>query len=197
MAGKTLFLKFNTGPSGHGMPPAAGEALALKLAGAAEVKVFAVEGEGGLTPGGAHETKNSAWGLGLSNLVFLVDWNDFGIDLRRASSVVFGGPDEWFGAYGWRVLGTESGMDWGPVTRTLLEVAHGPNPEGAPSAAWFRTRKGRGYGKYDAPSHGTPHGLNRTGSATCSAVGPDGRNQPALASYGGAAIKNVKLRGVR
>jgi transketolase len=160
MAGKTLFLKFNTGPSGHGMPPAAGEALALKLAGAAEVKVFALEGEGGLTPGGAHETKNSAWGLGLSNLVFLVDWNDFGIDLRRASSVVFGGPDEWFRPYGWRVLGTESGMDWGPVTRTLLEVAHGPNPEGAPSVAWFRTRKGRGYGKYDAPSHGTPHGLN-------------------------------------
>src|ERR1700682_4456241 len=34
MAGKTLFLKFNTGPSGHGMPPSAGEALALKLAGA-------------------------------------------------------------------------------------------------------------------------------------------------------------------
>jgi hypothetical protein len=27
MQGKTLFLKFNTGPSGHGMPPAAGEAL--------------------------------------------------------------------------------------------------------------------------------------------------------------------------
>jgi transketolase len=160
MAGKTLFLKFNTGPSGHGMPPAAGEALALKLAGAAEVKVFALEGEGGLTPGGAHETKNSAWGLGLSNLVFLVDWNDFGIDLRKASSVVFGGPHEWFRPYGWRVLGTELGMDWGPVTRTVLEVAHGPNPQGAPSAAWFRTRKGRGYGKYDAASHGTPHALN-------------------------------------
>ena len=31
MEGKTLFLKFNTGPSGHGMPPAAGEAVALKL----------------------------------------------------------------------------------------------------------------------------------------------------------------------
>ena len=160
MAGKTLFFKFNTGPSGHGMPPAAGEALALKLAGAGEVKVFAVEGEGGLTPGGAHETKNSAWGLGLSNLIFLVDWNDFGIDLRRASSVVFGGPDEWFRPYGWRVLGTELGMDWGPVTRTLLDVAHGPNPEAVPSVAWFRTRKGRGYGKYDAPSHGTPHALN-------------------------------------
>ncbi len=33
MAGKTLFLKFNTGPSGHGGPAAAGEALALKRGG--------------------------------------------------------------------------------------------------------------------------------------------------------------------
>ena len=36
----------------------------------------------GSPPGAAHETKNIAWGLGLSNLVFLVDWNDFGIDPR-------------------------------------------------------------------------------------------------------------------
>jgi transketolase len=157
MAGKTLFLKANTGPSGHGMPFAAGEALALKLAGAGEVKVFAVEGEGGLTPGAAHETKNSAWGLGLDNLVFLVDWNDFGIDERAASAVVHGTPVDWFEPYGWRVTGTDSGMTWGPVTRAILDVARGPNPQAVPSVAWFRTRKGRGYGKYDAASHGTPH----------------------------------------
>src|ERR1043166_1321273 len=47
MEGRTLFFKFNTGPSGHGSPAAAGEALALKLAGAADVRVFAMEGEGG------------------------------------------------------------------------------------------------------------------------------------------------------
>ena len=64
MEGKTLVLKWNTGPSGHGMPPAAGEAMALKHAGCAEVKVFVLEGEGGLTPGASHETRNSAWGLG-------------------------------------------------------------------------------------------------------------------------------------
>jgi transketolase len=157
MAGKTLFLKANTGPSGHGMPFAAGEALALKLAGAGDVRVFTVEGEGGLTPGAAHETKNSAWGLGLSNLVFLVDWNDFGIDERPASSVVHGTPVDWFEPYGWRVTGTEQGMEWGPVTRAVLDAARGPNPAGSPSIAWFRTRKGRGYGKYDAASHGTPH----------------------------------------
>src|SRR5829696_8549176 len=117
MEGKTLFLKFNTGPSGHGMPPSAGEAVALKLAGAEEVKVFVVEGEGGLTPGASHETRNSAWGLGLNNLVFLLDWNDYGIDDPAISSVVPGTPESWFGTYSWRVTGTPEGSEWGPVTR--------------------------------------------------------------------------------
>jgi transketolase len=160
MSGRTLFLKANTGPSGHGMPFAAGEALALKLAGADQVKVFVVEGEGGLTPGAAHETKNSAWGLGLSNLVFLVDWNDFGIDERPASAVVHGTPEDWFAPYGWRVNGTAEGMAWGPVTRAVLDASRGDNPAQAPSMAWFRTRKGRGYGKLDAASHGVPHKLD-------------------------------------
>jgi len=160
MAGKTLFLKFNTGPSGHGQPPSAGEALALKMAGAEEVKVFAMEGEGGLTPGASHETKNSAWALGLSNLVFLVDWNDFGIDDTPISAVVHGGPTDWFGPYGWRVLPAERGMEWGPVARAVLEAARGDNPGNVPSVVWARTRKGRGYGKFDNKSHGTPHKMN-------------------------------------
>jgi transketolase len=160
MEGKTLFLKFNTGPSGHGMPPAAGEALALKHAGADEVKVFVVEGEGGLTPGAAHETRHTAWGLGLNNLVFLVDWNDFGIDERPLSAVVYGTPVDWFESYGWKVNGTEQGSEWGPVTREVLEVARGENNAMVPRAAWFKTRKGRGYGKYDFKSHGTPWPMN-------------------------------------
>jgi transketolase len=160
MEGKTLFLKFNTGPSGHGMPPSAGEAVALKLAGAEEVKVFVVEGEGGLTPGASHETRNSAWGLGLNNLVFLLDWNDYGIDDPAISSVVPGTPESWFKAYSWRVTGTTEGSEWGPVTRAVLEAARGENPDRVPSVAWFKTRKGRGYGKYDNKSHGTPHAMN-------------------------------------
>jgi len=159
MEGRTLFLKFNTGPSGHGMPPAAGEALSLKMSGAGEVKVFVFEGEGGLTPGSAHETRTIAWGLGLDNLVFLVDWNDFGIDPRPASSVVYGTPEDWFAAYGWRVLGTQEGMSWGPVTRTVLDSAMA-HAQGTPTVAWFRTVKGRGYGKVDAASHGTPWPMN-------------------------------------
>jgi transketolase len=160
MEGKTLFLKFNTGPSGHGMPPAAGEAAALKLAGAGEVKVFAVEGEGGLTPGASHETRNTAWGLGLDNLVFLIDWNDYGIDDTAIHEVVHGAPADWFTPYGWRITGTEQGSEWGPVTQAVLEAARGENPERVPSMAWFKTRKGRGYGKYDNKSHGSPHAMN-------------------------------------
>ena len=119
-----------------------------------------VEGEGGLTPGSAHETKNTAWGLGLDNLVFLVDWNDFGIDPRPASSVVPGTPVDWFEPYGWRVNGTEHGMEWGPVTEAVLEAACGANPGHVPSMAWFVTRKGRGYGKVDAASHGSAWPMN-------------------------------------
>ncbi len=160
MEGRTLFLKWNTGPSGHGMPPAAGEALALKLAGADDVRVFVVEGEGGLTPGASHETRNSAWGLGLSNLVFLVDWNDFGIDDNAVSSVVPGDPETWFSAYQWRVVGTEQGSAWAPVTRAVLDAARGENPGGVPSVGWFKTRKGRGYLKYDNKSHGSAHPMH-------------------------------------
>jgi transketolase len=160
MEGKTLFLKFNTGPSGHGSPAAAGEAVALKRAGADGVKVFAIEGETGLTPGVVHETMNSAWGLGLDNLYFLVDWNDFGIDPHRLSSIVYGSPTEWFGAHGWRVFGTENGMEWGSVTQALLSAVFGENDRHVPSAMWFKTRKGRGYHKFDNVSHGAPHKIN-------------------------------------
>lgn len=160
MEGKTLFVKFNTGPSGHGSPPAAGEAMALKRAGASEVRVFAVEGEGGLTTGAAHETKNSAWGLGLDNLVYLIDWNDFGIDARAASSVVHGTPREWFEPYGWRVVGTDHGSEWAGVNETLTELIHGQNPPHTPRIGYFKTRKGRGYLKYDYASHGAPHKAN-------------------------------------
>ncbi len=112
MEGKTLFFKFNTGPSGHGAPAALGAAMALKHAGAGDVKVFAMEGEGGHTAGAHHEVKNSAWGLGCDNLVYLFDWNDHGIDPRAHSEVVHGTPDDWFKPYGWRVAGAEKGEDY-------------------------------------------------------------------------------------
>jgi len=160
MEGKTLFFKFNTGPSGHGAPAALGEAMALKHAGAGEVKVFAVEGEGGHSAGCHHEVKNSAWGLGLDNLVYLFDWNDHGIDAFPNSSVVHGHPRDWFEPYGWRVAGTDDGEDYASIARALLEIVHTEDTGGRPGMVWVKTRKGRGYYKFDAASHGAAHARN-------------------------------------
>src|SRR5262245_28042822 len=41
----------------------------------------------------------------------------------------------------------------------MREAVHVENPV-LPTAVWVRTRKGRGYGKYDYKSHGSPHGMN-------------------------------------
>ncbi len=160
MEGKTLFLKFNTGPSGHGSPAAAGLAVALKRAGAEGVKVFVIEGEGGLTPGATHETANSAWGLALDNLYYVVDWNDFGIDAHPVSDVVSGTPEQWFGSHGWRVFAAETEENWSSLSAAMLEMVYGGNPQRAPSVTWFKSRKGRGYLKYDNASHGSPHAMN-------------------------------------
>ncbi len=158
-SGKTLFLKFNTGPAGHGLPASVGEALALKRAGLQDVRVWLIEGEGALSAGASHESKNSAWGLGLDNLYWLVDWNDFGIDDHRVSRVIHGTPDDWFKPYGWNVAGCEDGHNWEKISKTFetLEKQHQQN---VPNVMWFKTRKGYGYGVYDNKSHGSPHKAN-------------------------------------
>ncbi len=160
MEGKTLFFKFNTGPSGHGAPAALGEAMALKHAGAGDVKVFAIEGEGGHSAGAHHEVKNSAWGLGLDNLIYLFDWNDHGIDHFANSEVVHGTPVDWFEPYGWRVAGTTDGDDYAAVTKALLSIVCDENTGGRPGCVWVKTRKGRGYHKFDYHSHGAAHKRN-------------------------------------
>ncbi len=160
MEGKTLFLKFNTGPSGHGSTAAVGEALALKRAGAQGVRVFALEGEGGLTPGANHEAMNTAWGLALDNLHFIIDWNDYGIDNHAISTVVYGEPDDWFSAHGWRVYGTDFGEDWSAVAEAFQRMCTDVSPTQSPAVLWTRTIKGRGYLKYDFASHGSPHARN-------------------------------------
>ena len=159
MEGKTLFFKYNTGPSGHGSAPAVGQALAMKYAGAEDVKVFAFEGEGGLTTGISHEARISAYGMGVGNLVYVVDWNNFGIDARPFSDIKAGTPIDWFEPYGWQVAGTENGEDWESILNAYGKLFDKGN-DNQPKALWVKTRKGRGYLKYDEASHGSPHKRN-------------------------------------
>lgn len=160
MEGKTLFFKFNTGPSGHGSPAAAGAALAHKLAGSEEVKVFAFEGEGGLSTGVTHETLNSAWGLGLGNLVYYIDWNDYGIDSRPFSSIVNSTPEELFKTSGWHVEGTDDCEDWSSFTEAYYDLIVENSDSAIPKMVFAKSRKGRGYHKFDEKSHGAPHKRN-------------------------------------
>jgi len=160
MAGNNLFVKFNTGPSGHGGPVMCGEAIALKRAGAEGVKVFGIEGEGGLTAGCWHEMKNTGYGLGLDNMFLLVDWNDYGIDDQTISSVVHGSPEDWFAPYGWHTHHAADGSAWEDVNAAMNAMLWGDHPAGRPGMMWGRTRKGRGYHKFDNKSHGSPHALN-------------------------------------
>ena len=139
MEGKTLFFKFNTGPSGHGSPAAAGAALAHKLAGSEEVKVFAFEGEGGLSTGVTHETLNSAWGLGLGNLVYYVDWNDYGIDSRPFSSIVKSTPEELFKTSGWHVEGTDNCEDWSSFTESYYDLIVGNSDSAIPKMIFAKS----------------------------------------------------------
>ena len=160
MEGKTLFFKFNTGPSGHGSPPAAGEALAHKLAGTDQVKVFAFEGEGGLSTGATHETLNSAWGLGLGNIIYYIDWNDYGIDSRPFSSIVKSTPQELFETSGWHVEGTDDNEDWSSFTEAYYDLLVGNSKPNIPKMIYAKSRKGRGYHIFDEKSHGAPHKRN-------------------------------------
>ncbi len=158
-SGKTLFLKFNTGPSGHGLPVSVGQALALKRAGASNVRVWVIEGDKALTTGVTHESMNSAYALGLDNLFWLIDWNNYGIDDPPLSSTVYGTPNDWFSHHGWRVLGTPEGENWNEVLRVINELG-GSVVRDVPNVGWFKNRKGRGYLVYDNKSHGTPHKPN-------------------------------------
>ena len=160
MEGKTLFFKFNTGPSGHGSPAAAGEALAHKLAGTNQVKVFAFEGEGGLSTGVTHETLNSSWGLGLGNIVYYIDWNDYGIDSRPFSSIVKSTPKELFETSGWHVEGTDDNEDWSSFTNAYYDLLVGNAKSDIPKMVYAKSRKGRGYHVFDEKSHGVPHKRN-------------------------------------
>lgn len=158
-SGKTLLLKFNTGPSAHGLPASVGQALALKKAGLNDVKVFLIEGEGALTAGATHESQNCAWGYGLGNLYWLLDWNDYGIDDRPFSSVVYGNPETWFSAHGWKVYGTVNGHKWEDVFKSIADAVD--NTDGnTPNLIWFKTQKGFEYGIYNNKSHGVPHKKN-------------------------------------
>ena len=70
--------------------------------------------------------------------------------------VVHGTPEDWFGAVR-LARRRDTGRDVvGPGDPRRARGGPRRQPDRRPSVAWFKTRKGRGYGKDDAETHGTP-----------------------------------------
>ena len=153
----TGMISYNTGPSGHGFPASLGIGIAADHAGA-PFRVFALEGEGGLTPGGTHEAQNAAWAAKLGNrFILLEDFNDESID-RTVSDVVPGEPRAQWEAHGWIVKETKEGNDIPSIVNVLQNLV--ADESHLPRIGIFHTLKGRGYGITGHKSHGSPHPMN-------------------------------------
>ena len=113
-----------------------------------------------MSTGATHETLNSSWGLGLGNIVYYIDWNDYGIDSRPFSSIVSSTPQELFETSGWHVEGTNDNEDWSSFTEAYYDLLVGNAKDNIPKMIYAKSRKGRGYHVFDEKSHGVPHKRN-------------------------------------
>jgi transketolase len=131
-------VEFNTGALGHGLPIAAGVALAGKLD-AAGFRVFTLMGDGELAEGSVWEGAMAAAHHGLDNLTAIVDHNTLQIS-GRTREVCSNEPlDEKFAAFGWTVRVID-GHDLGAITRALTDAP----VAGKPTAVIANTVKGKG-----------------------------------------------------
>src|SRR4051812_41197703 len=131
-------VEFNTGALGHGLPIAAGVALAGKLDGAAR-RVFTLMGDGELAEGSVWEGAMAAAHHGLDNLTAVVDHNTLQIT-GHTRDVCSNEPlDEKFQAFGWTVH-TIDGHDLGE----LIEAFSAAPAPGKPTVVIADTVKGRG-----------------------------------------------------
>ena len=129
----------NTGPLGHGLPIAAGCALAAKMQGASW-RVFVLVGDGELQEGSNWEAAMTAATYGLDKLTVIVDRNriqqgDFTENTIRMDPL----PEKWQ-AFGWSVVEVD-GHDHDALRQVL---GAGPVDAGKPTCVIANTVKGRG-----------------------------------------------------
>lgn len=130
-------IETNTGPLGHGLPVAVGEAMGLRLQGIAR-RVFVVTGDGELQEGSNWEAIMSAAHYGLDNLMLIVDRNRLQQGARTEETNSLDPLPDRLAAFGFEVREV-NGHDI-----AALLVAFGPSAEGKPVAVVANTVKGKG-----------------------------------------------------
>jgi transketolase len=127
----------NTGPLGHGLPVAVGQAVAAKLA-RNDARVFVVMGDGEMQEGSNWEALMAASHFGLDNLVAIVDRNRLQQGARTEDTNALDPLDERLAAFGCEVREID-GHDYD----ALIE-AFRPSTTGKPVAIVANTTKGKG-----------------------------------------------------
>lgn len=132
-------IEFNTGALGHGLPIAAGIALASKMDNT-DNKVFTLLGDGELGEGSNYEAAMMAAHYKLDNLVAILDNNTLQIS-GRVRNVCSPYPiDEKFMAFGWSVVSVD-GNSISELRKALHEL---PSEKGKPTLIIANTVKGKG-----------------------------------------------------
>jgi transketolase len=143
-----------TGSSGHGLSDALGRAILFKSCGL-PINVFTIMGDAETEEGMSFEARNVASNLSLSNLIVLLDHNNYGIDGPITEAVASSPKDQWT-SFGWNVIQVN-----GHNIRELSHAYHLAEngfENHKPTVVIAHTTKGLHYGKLEntCTSHGTP-----------------------------------------
>lgn len=130
-------IETNTGPLGHGLPVAVGEAIGLRLQGL-DHRVFVTTGDGELQEGSNWEAIMAASHQGLANLTLIVDRNRLQQGARTEETNSLDPLPERLAAFGFEVRDID-----GHDIAALL-AAFGPSTTGKPVAVVANTTKGKG-----------------------------------------------------
>lgn len=132
-------IEFNTGALGHGLPIAAGIALAAKKDNSA-YRVFSLMGDGELAEGSNWEAAMFAAHNKLDNLVVILDHNTLQITGRNAEVCSPHPIDEKWKAFGWNVISV-NGHNFAELRNALNET---PTVKNKPTFVIANTIKGKG-----------------------------------------------------
>jgi transketolase len=127
----------NTGPLGHGLPVAVGQAIAAKLTGSG-ARVFAVMGDGEMQEGSNWEALMAASQYKLDNLVAIVDRNRLQQGARTEDTNALDPLDERLASFGCEVR-IADGHDYASLLNAFR-----PSETGKPVGVIANTIKGKG-----------------------------------------------------
>ncbi len=158
------FVKLSTGASGVGVPASFGLAFGARDYFAGQTPwVHIIEGEGGLTPGRAHEAMAAAATAQVGNIVMHLDWNQASIDSDHVcrngdtpGEYVQWNPLELAWLHDWNVIQVEDGFDYAQILAAQQLAVSKLNDQ--PTCIVYRTIKGWQYGIEGRKSHGAGHG---------------------------------------